>query len=97
MLQSAEKNHSKHAKIYSLARSALLALQAPEDIMDQYQTLTDEDMVANTAIIEPRVTSASKTKLSWIFTIRGQGNTSDTSWMSERKFVFKCAALILTI
>ncbi len=83
MLQSAEKNRSKHAMIYSSVRSALRVLQAPKNIMDQYRNLADEDMVANTAIIDPRVTSASKTKLSWIFTIRGQGNTSNTSWMSE--------------
>ena len=83
MLQSAEKNRSKHAMIYSSARSALGVLQAPKDIMDQYRNLADEDMVANTAIIDPRVTNASKTKLSWIFTIGGQGNTSNTSWMSE--------------
>ncbi|PPR08061.1 hypothetical protein CVT24_010959 [Panaeolus cyanescens] len=66
-----------HSRIYSRCRERLTYLDAPTDIMDQFQHLSPADIHGSTAILDPNTPGSTSLKLSWIWHTL-QPSTSDT-------------------
>ena len=75
-----------HARTYALARRAMIALNAPAEMLGRYQLLQRSDLTISTSIVDPQahgLGKASSTSLSWIWTTNGTDDEEQSGWMSE--------------
>lgn len=79
-------NVEAHAKIYNLARRAIVALDAPPDLLQKYQELKKSDLHVTTALVDPQAHGLghiSSTTLSWIWTIEMDDARHNEDWILE--------------
>lgn len=77
------------AAIYTLARNAMSALNAPEEMLEKYKPLERSDLKVRTALIDPNshgLGSASSNFIGWIWTIDTGHGIDDDAWVSECEF-----------
>ena len=71
-----------HAGRYWCARSALLSLGAPADMLEKFQALQDTDLRVNTDVAEENRIGQRNDSLPWFWRI-GMGENAENPWMSE--------------
>lgn len=82
-VSSTEAKIKLHQQSYNSARQALVALDAPEDIMDKYQFLSDDDLQVNADITEENRFGQRNHELPWIWRVHGQNLNNNDDWMEE--------------
>jgi len=71
-----------HAGRYRCARSALLSLGAPANMLEKFQALQDTDLRVNTDVAEENRIGQQNDSLPWFWRI-GMGENAENPWMSE--------------
>ena len=75
-------------RIYTCARSAMIRLGVPPDIMKQYQVLEKDHLKATTAVMDPdNISGHRQGQLAWFWNIEQLQHDQDGNWMEECKIV----------
>ena len=74
------------AKVYTTTRKAMERLGATNSDLSMYRNLTQQDLVASTAVMEPNARGQSRVKLSWIWHI--VSDAENTQFVNECKSLF---------
>ena len=74
---------------YRCARSALLSLSAPADMLDKFQVLRDLDLKVNTDVAEENRIGQRNDALPWFWRI-GRGESTRNPWMNESMSCMHC-------
>jgi hypothetical protein len=82
-IHTATKRLRHHRLIYSQARRAMVALNAPADMLDKYKVLKQEDVRTNTAIQEPNAMGQRNNSLPWIWLVPGVSHQGTTTMLKE--------------
>jgi hypothetical protein len=78
-----DKSLRNHIKVYHQAVWALRRLGAPQSVQTRYRHITREDTKAITAIYSPNEAGQRNKPLSWIWTTRGEENSSNSPYLEE--------------
>lgn len=85
-VQSAESAAQRYARNYSVARAAMVALQAPPAVLQKYQQLKVDQLKVVTTIIEAGTAGLRNESLPWFWGIDMARNGEDSDeWMLECK------------
>lgn len=88
------------ARLYALARAALIKLYDEEDAEDKqalasitskYRMLAKQDLKANTAIIEHATRGVSNVHLPWFWSVDIEGDSRGSGWMKESGYSLECS------
>ena len=86
-----------HAGRYWCARSALLSLGAPADMLEKFQALRDTDLQVNTDVAEENWIGQWNDALPWFWRI-GMGENAENPWMNESEscnmFASSCKSML---
>lgn len=94
---------SIQCRLYTQCRSRMVTLGADSATLNQFRTLTTEDIKASTAIVNPNEPGSTSLKLSWIWQTAGGHrwglaagtNTGDTDDTGSHVNVFECKLFIV--
>ncbi|KAA1478925.1 hypothetical protein DENSPDRAFT_742297, partial [Dentipellis sp. KUC8613] len=77
-VKSVDSLVQQHARAYSVARQALVALKAPQELLTRYQVLKKEHLQVKTFTIDPKVIGQRNTNLPWFWQL-GVGETGEAN------------------
>jgi hypothetical protein len=67
------------SRVYGHCRAALVKLQAGDDVLKKYQTLSKEHVKSSSALLNPNEPGSTRIQLSWIWQIGAHGAGQTTS------------------
>lgn len=82
-INSQDATVRQHARIYSRARDAMVALSATADLLQRYRELSPGDLKASTAIADPSRPNHRNDQLAWFWKVDAIADSADESWMQE--------------
>lgn len=84
-IHNANYKLTQHRLIYSQARRAMIALNAPPEMLEKYQVLKPEDVRTSTAIQDPNAMGQRNNSLPWIWLVHGRSAQGTTTMLKECK------------
>jgi hypothetical protein len=79
-----------HVTNYTLARNAMVALNAPEDVLNKYQVIKHSDLKVDTISHDTSVYGIRNSHLPWIWKVSYIGDSNSSEWLMECRCLIKC-------
>jgi len=87
-VHAVEATVQHHARVYMLARKAMVDLGAKSILLDRYKVLTRQDLSVKTSVIAPQVRGQRNKSLPWFWTMDVRRDTDIGGWMEDCTFSF---------
>src|SRR6266404_4761546 len=82
-VHAVEATVQHHARVYTLARKAIVDLGADSVLLDRYKVLTLQDLSVKTSVIAPQVRGQWNKSLPWFWTMDVRRYTDIGGWMED--------------
>lgn len=73
----------ENVRIYSQSRHAILALNPTDAIKARFRAIQHDDLKAITALLDNSIRGTRQDKLSWIWTVDIEGDSTQSNWLTE--------------
>ncbi|KAA1478357.1 hypothetical protein DENSPDRAFT_854906 [Dentipellis sp. KUC8613] len=73
----------QHARVYGVARKALVTLNAPEELLKTYQELRQDQLQAQTYVIDPRIIGQRNLSLPWFWHLNVGKTGTASQYMTD--------------
>lgn len=83
LAKAADRQVQMYAAVYRMARRAMVALGADNNMLETYKELSDQDIKVNADITEENRLYQRSHVLPWIWLLPGQQEGQDSAWMEE--------------
>ena len=89
-VHAADRNLKQHLRVYEQAKWALQKLGAVKSVLQRFQVILPEHVVALTAIYKPNDSGHRNDSLPWFWKMNVAGDSSTSEYMEECKFYQLC-------
>jgi hypothetical protein len=82
-VHSVESTVQHHARVYMLARQAMVKLDADASLLNKYRVLTRQDLSVKTSVIAPHERGQRNKSLAWFWTMDVRRDADVGEWMGD--------------